>query len=53
MNQTIYITANKRKYPLVISSCTDIEDTKKWFIHIKCEVAKLDQEYLTEDLTLL
>jgi hypothetical protein len=29
MEQTIYITAGKRKYPLIISPCTDKKDIEE------------------------
>ena len=53
MKQTIYIEVGTKKYPLVISSCIDKEDIEDWFIHVICEEAELDQEYLREDLHLL
>ncbi|MDR1945219.1 MAG: hypothetical protein LBQ59_04015 [Candidatus Peribacteria bacterium] len=53
MKQTIYIELGTKKYPLIITSCTNEKDTKDGFVHIKCEEAELDQEYLAEDLHLL
>jgi hypothetical protein len=53
MNQTIYIESGTKKYPLVITPCVDPEDIEDGFIHVKCEEAELDQEYLEEDLHLL
>lgn len=53
MNQTIYFEIWTKKYPLIISPCTDKEDIELGWIHIKCEAADLNQVYAREDLPLL
>ncbi len=50
MNQTIYINYNGKKVPIIISECSEPEYSKEWWIHVFCEQANLDQDYMIQDL---
>ena len=53
MSQTIYIEVWTKKYPLVITPCTELKDIEAGAIHVVCEATNINQDYLKEDLALL
>lgn len=53
MQQIIYIEVGTKKYPLIITPCTDKEDIEAGAINVRCDVIWLNQWYLKEDLHLL
>ena len=50
MNQTIYIDYNGKKIAIIISECSEPEYREEWGIHVFCEQANLDQDYMLQDL---
>lgn len=50
MSQTLYVTYNSKKIPVIISECSEKEFRNKWGIHVFCAEANLDQDHMLEDL---
>lgn len=50
MNQTLYVSYNNKKVPVIISECSEKEFRDKWWVHIFCAEANLDQDHMMEDL---
>lgn len=51
--RTYFIPVGVKKYPLVITTTGEIDPHNWEIVHIYCEWARLDQEYLKEDIPTL